>query len=103
LYLIKNHVAFANKFARETKVGESSIILENAKEVMTVTVYSELKWHVRNIRLWMTCSISYRFAYRFRRIRQIRCIEVEPKKPHSVWFSTHAMKIRTDGRGAFAL
>jgi len=47
LYLIKNHPTFANKFARETKVDESSIILENAKEMMTVTVYSELKWHVQ--------------------------------------------------------
>jgi len=42
----------------------------------------------------MTRSIGYRFAYRFRRIRQIRRIEVEPEKPHAVWFSTHAVTRR---------
>jgi len=59
LYLIKNHSAFANKFARETKVSESSIILENAKKMMTVTVLQRAEmtrtetfvygWRVRSV------------------------------------------------------
>lgn len=113
LRAIKNRRALANKFADGTEVGESSIIPQNARK-MTGTFTASLNDADRNIRsrgTRMTRSIGYRFAYGFRRIRQIRRTEVEPRSRNTPsGFSTHVVtrrrflrETRTGGRGAFAL
>jgi len=77
----------------ETRVGESSInSSQNTRKVMTVTFTAnsnDTRTETFAHGTWMTRSIRYRFAYGFRRIRQIRCIEVESRSHTPSGFSTH--------------